>query len=171
MTWVWSVIVTLLWPRSYNLDMTQELWPGHDSVVLCIVLFANAKIFPNTGLTLLHLHPSLNREGRWGTTDDFTTSFLHFSLFSTALWKLANSRPVYSLMLSSYLFFCLPPLLPPFTMLCKMVLARPDERETCSYYCSLHLSIQWSSGPHVVHLPAGSWYGLPRWNMVYVEDA
>ena len=25
-------------------------------------------------------HLSLNREGRWGTTDDFTTSFLHFSL-------------------------------------------------------------------------------------------
>ena len=32
----------------------------------------------------LHLHLSLNREGRRGTTDDFTTSFLHFSLFSTA---------------------------------------------------------------------------------------
>ena len=30
----------------------------------------------------------------WGTTDDFTTSFLLFSLFSTALWNLANSRPV-----------------------------------------------------------------------------
>ena len=27
-------------------------------------------------------HLSLNCEGRWGTTDDFTTSFLHFSLFS-----------------------------------------------------------------------------------------
>ena len=33
-----------------------------------------------------HRHESLNHEGRWGTTDDFTTSFLHFSLFSTALW-------------------------------------------------------------------------------------
>ena len=29
-------------------------------------------------------HLSLNRKGRLGTTDDFTTSFLHFSLFSTA---------------------------------------------------------------------------------------
>ena len=28
---------------------------------------------------------SLNREGRWGTTADFATSLLHFSLFSTAL--------------------------------------------------------------------------------------
>ena len=51
-----------------------------------------------------HHHQSLNREGRWGTTDDFATSFLHFSLFSTALWDLPNSRPVHSLMLSSNLF-------------------------------------------------------------------
>ena len=27
----------------------------------------------------LHLHLSLSREGRWGTTDDFTISFLHIS--------------------------------------------------------------------------------------------
>ena len=75
-------------------------------------------------------HLSLNREGLWGTTDCFATSFLHFSLFSTVLWDLANSRPVHSLMLSSHLFHCLPCLLPPFTVPCKMVLARPDERET-----------------------------------------
>ena len=77
-----------------------------------------------------HHHQSLNSEGRWGTTDDFATNFLHFSLFSTALWDLPNSRPVHSLMLSSHLFLCPPCLLPPFTVPCKMVLARPDERET-----------------------------------------
>ena len=55
-----------------------------------------------------HHHQSLNRDGRWGTTDDFATSFLHFSLSSTALWDLPNSRPVHSLMLSSHLFLCLP---------------------------------------------------------------
>ena len=44
----------------------------------------------------LHLHLSLNRGGRWGTTDDFTTN---------AFWDLANSRPVQSLMLSSHDFF------------------------------------------------------------------
>ena len=38
-----------------------------------------------------HHHQSLNRESRWGTTYDFATSFLHFSLFSTALWDLPNS--------------------------------------------------------------------------------
>ena len=51
-----------------------------------------------------HLHLFLNREGRWGTTDDFATTFLNFSLFSTALWDLPNPRPVRSLMLSSHLF-------------------------------------------------------------------
>ena len=74
-------------------------------------------------------HQSLNREGRWGTTNDLATSFLHFFRFSTTLWDLANSRSVHSLMLSSHLFLCLP-CLPPFTVPCKMVLARPDERET-----------------------------------------
>ena len=77
-----------------------------------------------------HHHLSLNCEGRWGTTDDFATSFIHFSFFFTVLWDLANSRPVHSLMLSSHLFLRLPCLLPPFTVPCKMVLARPDERET-----------------------------------------
>ena len=59
-------------------------------------------VFP---VSLISSHQSFNREGRWGTTDNFATSFVHFSLFSTALWDLANSRAVHSLMLSS------PPLL------------------------------------------------------------
>ena len=80
-------------------------------------------------LHLISSHLSLNREGCWGTTDDFATSFLHFSLFSTALWDLTNSRPVYSLRLSSHLFLSLPCLLPPFTVPCKMVLSRPDEQD------------------------------------------
>ena len=82
-------------------------------------------------LTLSHLtsphltssHLSLNHRGCWGTTDDFTTSLLHFSLFSTALWDLANSRPVHSLLLFSHLFLCLPCLLQDtvisFTVLAK----------------------------------------------------
>ena len=53
-------------------------------------------------------HLSLNREGRWGTAEDFAISFLHFPLFSTALWDLASPRPVHSLKLSSHLFHCLP---------------------------------------------------------------
>ena len=92
---------------------------------------ANRQIFHSQAVPVLHLHYyhhlSLNCKGCWGTTDDFATSFLHFPLFSTALWDL-NSRPVHSLMLSSHLFLCLPCLLLPFAMPCKMVLARPDER-------------------------------------------
>ena len=88
---------------------------------------------------ILHLHLFLNWKGYCSTTDDFTTTFLHFSLFSTALWDLANSGSVHTLMLFSHLF-CLPCLFPPFTVPpCKMVLARPDERETYSYHCSLYL--------------------------------
>ena len=57
---------------------------------------------------IIHHRLSLNREGRWGSTDDFTTSYLRFSLFSTALWDLANSLPVHSLLLSSHLYLRLP---------------------------------------------------------------
>ena len=74
-----------------------------------------------------HHHLSLNREGRWGTAGEFATSFLHFPLFSTALWDLPTSGPVHSLMLSSHLFLCQPCLVPPFTVPCNM--ARPHERE------------------------------------------
>ena len=73
-----------------------------------------------------HHHLSLNHKGRWGTADDFATSFLLFPYSPLAL----HSGPVHSLMLFSHLFLCLHCLLPPFTVPCKMVLARPDERET-----------------------------------------
>ena len=96
-----------------------------------------------------HLYLSFNREDRWCTTDDFTTSFLHLSLSSTALRDLAISWPVHTLMLSSHLFLCLPCLLSSFTVPCNMVLARPDERETRPYHCSLRLFtiVRSSCGP------------------------
>ena len=88
-------------------------------------------------LTLPHL--SRNREGRCGTTDDFTTRTLHFSPFSTTLWAFANSKPVHSLMSTSHLVLCLSCHLPPFNVPGKMVLARPDERQTCPYHRGLCL--------------------------------
>ena len=93
----------------------------------------------HSGIYVHHLSQplSLNCEGALVTTSDFTTSFHHFSLFSTALWDVANSRPVHFLMLSFLLFFCLPCLFPPFTVPYKMVLARPEEWETCPYHFSL----------------------------------
>ena len=109
-----------------------------------------------------HHHQSLNRDGRWGTTDDFATSFLHFSLFNTALWDLPNSRPVHSLMLSSHLFLCPPCLLPPFTVPCKMVW--PDLMNgKHDHTTAVRVFLRSSGDLHVVQLPAGSWHGLPRW--------
>ena len=88
-----------------------------------------------------HRHLPLNCKGRWGTTDDFATSFLLFFLFSTALWDLANSRPVHSLM-SFHLLLCLPRLLPPFTVPCRMVLARPENGR---HDYTMAWSIQWKA--------------------------
>ena len=71
--------------------------------------------------------PSLLTARVVGAPEMSSQSFYsHFPLFSTALWDLANSRPVHFLMLSSYLFFCLLCFLPKFSVPCKMVLARPD---------------------------------------------
>ena len=60
-------------------------------------------------LILSYLSRSL--ADRWGTTVDFTTSFLHSSRFSAFRSIIFHSRPVHSLMLSSHRFLCLPQLL------------------------------------------------------------
>ena len=75
----------------------------------------------------------------WGTTVDFTTSFLHSSQFAPFHSMIFHSRPVHSLMLSSRRFLCLPLRLPPWTVPCRIVLASPDDRVTCMYHFSLHL--------------------------------
>ena len=51
---------------------------------MLVELNFKAKILDFTAYTLpyhTNHHQSLNREGRWGTTDDFTTTFLYFSVF------------------------------------------------------------------------------------------
>ena len=63
--------------------------------------------------------------------------------------------------------FCLPCLLPPFTVPCKVFLARPDEQETWPYHCSLHLYHQvfmWSN--YLLDLGMDFLVG----NMVFVWD-
>ena len=92
-----SISAFQLLPSFLSLDTEQQykLWHCH--------IFIPKQIFH---CPFLASHLSLNCKGRWGTTDDFTTRFLHFSLFSTALWEFANSRPVHSLMLFSHLFLC-----------------------------------------------------------------
>ena len=72
-------------------------------------------------------HLSLNRAGRWGTTDDFTTSFLlFFPVFNCPLG-------LGKLQACPFLDVVLPPL--PQSALSSspfhwMVLARSEERET-----------------------------------------
>ena len=79
---------------------------------------------------------SLNLGGRRGTTDDVATIPFHPSLSSAALRESPN--PIHSLMLSSHLFFCLPLLLAPFTVSCRIVFAMPEDLEMWPYHLSFH---------------------------------
>ena len=76
---------------------------------------------------------------RWGTTVDFTTSFLHSSRFSAFRSSIIHSRPVHSLMLSFHRLIRLPLCLPHWTVPRRIVLAGPDDRVTCPYHFSLRL--------------------------------
>jgi len=67
------------------------------------------------------------------------TSSLHPVLFSVFLKLSLSVFPVHSVMLSSHLFHCLPLVLPPCTVLCKIVLASPVDLVTCPYHFSCRL--------------------------------
>ena len=90
-------------------------------------------------LLKLHLHLCHSVADYWGTTGDFTTNFLHSSLFSAFRSMMFHSRPVHSLMLSSHSFLCLPLHLPPCTVPCRTVLGSPDDRVMCPYHLTLCL--------------------------------
>ena len=107
-----------------------------------------------------HHHLSLNREGPGAPQMVQPVSSI-FTLFSTALWDLANSRPVHSLMWSCHLFLCLPCLLPPYTVPCKMFW--PDLMNgRHDHTTAVCISLRWSGDLRVVQMPAGSRHGLPR---------
>ena len=114
-----------------------------------------------------HHHQSLNCEGRWGTTDDFSTSLLHFPLFSTFVWDLPNSRPIHSVMLSSHLFLCLPCLLT--LSLCLARWFWPDlmygRHDHTTAVC---VSLRWSGGLRVVHCLLDLEMDFRVGNMVFV---
>ena len=76
------------------------------------------------------LHLSHSQVDRWGATDIVTPS-LHLILFSASLRALQNFNPVHSEMLLSQRLFFRPLLLPPCTVSCKIVLASPDDLDTC----------------------------------------
>ena len=116
----------------------------------------------NTAAITYHLR--LNRRGCWGTTDDFTISFLHFSLFTTALWVLVNSSPVQSLMLYSHLFFVVVCLVFFPLSLCLAKYFWPDLMNGRHVHTtSVCISKPWSGGLHVVQLSVGSLDRLIGW--------
>ena len=92
------------WHRS-QYDVALDNYPAWESLPL-----PSSTVSPKFGLNL-----SLNR-GVVGapqmTSQPVSSIFLRSPLH--ALWDLADSRPVHSLMLSSHLVFGLPCLLPPF---------------------------------------------------------
>ena len=91
-------------------------------------LFAIAKIHCTC------IYPVVN--DRWGAMDVATLS-LHFILFSASLTASQNFNPVHSAILFSQRFFCRPLLLPPCTVPCKIVLASPDDLDTCPNHFNL----------------------------------
>ena len=85
------------------------------------------------------IHLSLNREGRLVHHRWFHNQFPPFSSVFYCPQGLGEFQVC---PFPGVVFPPLPPSVlsfPPFTMPCKMVLVRPDERETCPYNCSLRL--------------------------------
>ena len=78
---------------------------------------------------------SLNLGGRRGTADDVATIPFHPSLSSAALREPPYPIPIHSLT-SPILFFCLPLLLGPFTVPCRIVFAMPEDLEMWPYHRS-----------------------------------
>ena len=106
-----------------------------------------------------------------GTTDDFTTIFLHFSVHHCPLG-------FGELQVCSFPDVVFPPLLLSalssslFTVLCKMVLARPGERETCPYHCSVRLFTmvrRSSCGPIACWVLART-FSLVTWSLYEVRS-
>ena len=155
-----------------SISISRIVFSSSCAIVVCFVLFLQRVRRPPKFANILVLFKKKKKnshhfiiiypfEGRWGTTDDFATSFLHFSLFSTALWNLANSRPVHSLC-------CLPT----SSSVClvffplSLCLARwfwpVLMNGRYDHTTAVCVSLPWS-GLRAVRLPAGSWHGLPRW--------
>ena len=102
-------------------------------------------------------------EGRRGTINEFATMPFHLDLFSTALVGLAKSIPVHSLILSSHLFFCLPLILFPFTVPCRIVFAKPEDLETCPNHLSFRFLTRVRSSSYS---PMAAWIFLRTSSLV-----
>ena len=104
-----------------------------------VVYDALASQTSEVSVTILFCSILSHNLGRWsGTTDKLATIPFHLVLFSAALFDLAKSIPDHSLILSPHLFFCLPLFLFPFTVPCRIVLAKPEDLETRPNHLSFH---------------------------------
>ena len=109
----------------------------------------------------LSSHLPLHHQGHRGTTDDFTTSFLHFfscSSLPSGTWRTPGlSIPYCCHPTSSSVCLAFFPL--------SLRLARrfwPDlTNGRHDHAIAVSVSLRWSGGLHVVQVPAGSWHGLP----------
>ena len=63
-------------------------------------------------------------------------------------------------------------LLPPFTVRCKMILARPDEQGTCPYHCSLHLfkMVKRSLCGQIAHWILAQTFLLVTWSLFEIHS-
>ena len=89
----------------------------------------------NNAHSLTRSSRSLN--DRWGIKDNPATTFLHSSLSSAFQRASSNPNRVHCDMLSSYLFFCLPFLLNPCTVPCRIIFAGPVDLVMCPYHLNL----------------------------------
>ena len=93
-------------------------------------------------------------EGRRGTT--------------AALVELAKSIPVHSLILSSHLFSCLPLFLCPFSVPCRIVVAKPKDLETWSNHLSFRFLTRVRS---LSYSPVAAWIYLQTSPLGYLWSA
>ena len=117
----------------------------------------------NLKISYKYHYLSLNYKGCWGTTDDFTTNFLHFfpcsPLPSGTWWTPGLSIPWGCLPTS----FCVRLVFFPLS-LCLARWFGPDLMNGKHVHTTaVCISLRLSGDLHVVQLPAWSWHGLPHW--------
>ena len=131
--WLWCEIPTVVchsWPRcSVNINIPLVASHPINAFIVnnCKITYQRHQEEKQQINHLSHLSP---------LTLDVATLPFHHSLSSAALRESPNPIPVQSLMLSSHLFFCLPLLLAPFTVPCRIVFAMPGDLEMWPYHLS-----------------------------------
>ena len=95
-----------------------------------------------------YLFYPITLKGRRSTTYEFATIPFHLDPISAAPVELAKSILVHSLILSSHLFFCLPPFLFPLTVPCRIVFPKPEDLETWPNHVSFRVLTKVSSSSY-----------------------